>query len=159
LTVSARPNASDDLIVLGPVHINGPLAAFTAPKVNLTGDFTATGAVKALMVANAFSPIRLGGTAADKTTIKAENFFAPLTTPGIVSALTTTSDFGASVTANAIGQLKVGGALSGFGQTIAVTNGITAITASRVDGLDLTARFLGTFTVTGSLPKHIAGDL
>jgi len=159
VSVSTRANASDDLIFLGPVHVNGPLAAFSAPKVNLTGDFTATGAVRALTLANAFSPIQLGGSAADKTTIKAENFLAPLTTSGVVSALTTTADFGASVTANAIGQLKVGGTLTGFGQTIAVTNGITAITAARVDGLDLIARFVGTFTVTGSLPKHIAGDL
>jgi hypothetical protein len=159
VTVSTRPNASDDLIFLGPVRINGPLAAFAAPKVNLAGDFTASGPVKALTFANAFTPIRLGGSATDKTTIKAENFFSPLDTPGVVTALTTKSDFGSSVTANAIGRLKVGGNIFAFGQTIVVTNGITAITATRVDGLDLTAGFIGTLTVTGNLVKHVAGDI
>jgi hypothetical protein len=159
LTVSTRPNASDDLIFLGPVRINGPLAAFAAPKVILAGDFTASGPVKALTFANAFSPIRLGGSATDKTTIKAESFFSPLDTPGVVTALTTKGDFGSSVSANAIGRLKVGGDIFAFGQTMAVTNGIAAITATRVDGLDLNAGFIGTFTVTGNLVKHIAGDI
>jgi len=159
LVLTTRANASDDLVAIGPVRINGPLAAFTATKANLTGDFTSSGPVNALAVANAYSPITLGGSATDKTALRTETIFSTVTTPGILSAVTTTGDFSGSIAAGGVGKLKIGGSLFGFGQTLVVTNGITSITAARIDGLDLTAKFLGSLTVTGNLPHHISGDV
>jgi hypothetical protein len=159
IAVTTKVNACDNLVALGPVRVNGALAAFGAGKVVLTGEFTSTGPVKSLTFAEVVAPVTLGGLETDKTTFKAETLSAPVSTPGVFSKFTTTGDFAGSISAAGAGAIKVGGTLFGFGEQISVTNGITSITAARVDGMDLTAKFIGSFNVTGNVLRHVSGDL
>jgi hypothetical protein len=159
VTITTKANASDDLIFLGPVQINGPLGAFNGSKTNLGGPFVAAGTVKALSFANALGPISLGGLATDKTTFKAETAFSTITTPGIVSSLSTSGDFDGSLDAAGVGKVSVGGTIFGFAPPWTVDNGVTSITAASIEGLDLTATFLGSLTAKGNVKKHISGDV
>jgi len=169
VTVATRANASDDVIRLGAVAISGRLAAFFAPRADLGLGFAATGPVAALTLARVSSPITFGGSATDKSAIKAESIEEgafPLTviqTPGILSKLTTTGSFGAPVNAAAIGAVKVGGTLRTAGFTGItpwnVSGGVTSIAAGQFEQFVLTARNLGSLTATGNTSLRLPGDI
>jgi hypothetical protein len=169
VVVATRANASDDVIRLGAVAIGGRLAAFFAPRADLGGGFTATGPVAALTLARVNTPISLGGSATDKSAIKAESITeggfpqTSIQTPGILSALTTTGSFDAAVTAAAIGAVKVGGTLQSAGFTGIerwnVTGGVSSITAGQIEQFNLSARNLGTLTTIGNMILRLPGDI
>lgn len=157
VTLTTKANASDTLVDLGAVRIGGGLGAFVAPAANLFGPITADGPVLALTFGRVFAPITLGGQAVDKTRITAEFVGAPITTPGILSAVTVAGDLFASIGASAIGTIKVAGQVFGLGPDWNIPNGIKAITAGRIESLRVTSSFLGTLTVTGS--RTLSGDV
>jgi hypothetical protein len=159
VTITTRRNASDDLILMGTVRINGGLASFSAPGAQLFGSFAATGAVSSLTFGQVSGSVVLGGTATDKTAIKAEGIAGSITTPGVVSAITARDYFGAGVTAAGVGTVKVGGPLFGSSDPWSVTGGIGSITAGDIQSLRLTARNIGTLKVVGSQLLHLSGSI
>lgn len=159
VTITTKANASDDLITLGAVQINGALGAFNGSKTVLADQFVSVGTVKALSFSNTFGSISLGGLTTDKTTFKAETSNSVITTPGIVSSLSTSGNFTGSVDAAGVGKVTVGGTLFGGVQPWNLVNGVTSMTAASIEGLDLTAKFLGSLTAKGDVKKHISGDI
>jgi hypothetical protein len=158
VTVSTKVNASDALVALAGVSINGRVGAFNAKKMNLEGPLTATGTVKTLAFANVVGPISLGGGAADKTTLTVGSGFGDITTPGTLS-IAATGAFGADVNANAVGAVKVGGTLFGTGAGWDVATGITSLTAAEIQGFSVNAAFIGSVVATGGGPNKVAGDV
>ena len=159
LTITTRRNASDDLIFMSVVRVNGGLASFSAPATQLFGSFAATGAVSSLTFGQVSGSMALGGAATDKTAIKAEGIAGSITTPGVVSAITARDYFGASVTAAGVGAVKVGGLLFGTSDPWSVTGGIGSITAGDIQTLRLTARNIGALKAVGSQLLHLSGSI
>lgn len=158
VSVTTKANASDDLIGLAGVYVNGRLGTFAAKKANLDGPLWASGSVKAIALANGFGPIILGGGTAAKTAVALGTGFSDITTPGTVS-LTTTGFYGGTITANAVGAVKVGGTLFSGLPGWDVAAGIASISAADIQGLSVFAGSIGTLTTTGSTPLHLAGDI
>jgi hypothetical protein len=78
LTITTRANASDNVITLGAgLLVNGPLASLSAAKVNIGGQFRASGPVGTAVLRDFIETggigIDLGGTAANRTSITARN--------------------------------------------------------------------------------------
>jgi hypothetical protein len=158
LTVTAKANASDDLIQIGDVQVNGSLGKFAAATGVVGGNITASGTIKSVAVYQAFGTLTLGGLATDATSIKADSWSAQVATPGVLSSVTVAKDMSADLTATAVGTVKVGQTLGSFGGWN-VTNGITSVTAGRIVGLDVVARNLGTLAAKGNPKAHLSGDI
>lgn len=159
LMVTVKPNASDDLVVLGDVRVNGSLNKFTASGGVVNGNVAATGTIKAVSVYQAFGSLTLGGLATDATSVKADTWFAPITTAGVLSSLNVAKDFTGGVTATAVGTVKVGLTLGGSFPGWNVTNGIKSVSAGRIIDWAVTARFIGTLAAKGNRTAHLAGDI
>lgn len=157
IALTAKANASDTNVDLGPVRVTGPLGAFTAATATLNAPFVADGTVKALVFGRVYEAVTLGGAIADKTTFKAETSTGNITTPGVLSAVTVTGNLGGILSANAIGTVKVGGQLDGSGPGWTIPFGVKSITAGRIESFTLTASFLGTLAAIGN--KHLSGDV
>jgi hypothetical protein len=156
LTLTGKADASDDRLMINRIRADGPLAAVNAPTGILFGDLTAAGPVKAVTLEFAIAPITLGGSATDKTTVKAETLGSNLITPGVVTSLTATGALSGSVTAAAIGTVKTPGSISGLMLT---AGAVKSITAGDIFGMYVTAGSVGSITTTGGGPAHLAGDL
>jgi hypothetical protein len=159
LTVTAKANASDDLVQIGDVQVNGSLGKFTAATGVVDGIISANGTIKSVAVYQATGELDLGGLATDATSIKADSWFAPITTPGILSSITAARDFNAPLTASAVGTIKAGLTLGGSFPGWNVTNGIKSVTAGRILDLFVTAKYLGTLAAKGNPKAHLAGDI
>jgi len=103
LTVTTTANGADPAVSFNAgVLINGPLAAFAGPKVNIGSQFRATGAVKSVVMRDLLNVdpntrIEFGGTVLDKTTIVARNLFGSVITTSTLSLLKTSQALGAQV--------------------------------------------------------------
>jgi len=169
LAVTTKADASDDVVEVEQVRVSGPLAAFTAPRADLILGFAATGPVGALSAARVSGSVRLGGTAASKTIIKAESFLSGstpdtvLSMPGILTSLTASGTMTAGLSAASVGTVKVGGTLSGLGAggflPWTVAGGVGSITAAEIQSVTLTARNLGRLTATGSMAQRLPGNI
>ena len=108
LAITTKANGSDTVATIGGgIVINGPLAAFTAPRVNIGEQFRATGNVKvatfrdllatnpAVTAANSF--IDFGGAPTSTTTITARNVLGNVRVAGILTKLTATQNLGTRV--------------------------------------------------------------
>ena len=100
LTITTTANASDDLVTLpAGVLVSGPLAGFTAPKVNIGTQFRASGAVTAatfrdFIDMNGATGIQFGGLPAQLTSITARNIFGSISTGSTLSSLKITQTLG-----------------------------------------------------------------
>ncbi len=173
---------------IGGVYVSGSLGALYAPNVSLTGDFTATGNVGQVLLANATGPatVTLDGKAHTTLTFKSVTDLsvtsaAPLA--GLFAATWTAPTFG-TITAPAVDAFRVTGA---FGPDLDLTGtkgdlpslqvgpitggtwdvaGRTGTVAARSTGADWVATFAGgvasvatTGDLAGSLTAPTVGAL
>jgi hypothetical protein len=126
LLATTKTNASDDLIELGQVAINGALGTFTASTADVTGSFAATGTVKSISVHDLMAGATIEGTATDRTTLKGNNLFGRFRTHGYLSSVSAAGHAGLDIIANGIGSINgqfVYGNIDAMGFLIAVPNG------------------------------------
>ncbi|MDB5296495.1 MAG: hypothetical protein JWO31_2478 [Phycisphaerales bacterium] len=186
---------------LRSVDITGALKGFSGRSAGLTGTFTATGAIGSLRVADVTDAAIAfgggGGEDAPLTLVAGDVFDASVTSAGAikslkvaswtntddvrdavaapaVDAVTSRGDFGASITASAVGKVVVGGQLNGdvrsaggivtvtartMGPVVVfagVTDTVTALPASAADFVN-PAAVLGLVTVKGRFAGAFAG--
>jgi len=143
ITLTTKANASDALVSLGPIVIRGDLGAFNAPG------------------ANAFAGLNASATSGTTGALKSLSFFqffGSLNTPGVISSFTTKFNAIPTITASAVGKIKVGLGLYGAGDWN-ITNGISSITAAQINGLNVTASSIGSIAVKGDKKLGLSGDI
>jgi hypothetical protein len=142
ITVTTKVNASDDLMSLGRVVVDGDLGSFSAPTVALLGSLTAyatpstAGTVKSLALYQAVGALRLDGA---------------------LSALTTTGPTELGLEATSVGAVKAAGTLRGAGDWD-VPLGIGSITAGSLAAVTINAGYVGTLSVVGNPRMHLVAD-
>lgn len=159
ITVTTKANASDSIINLGTVRINGALNTLLAANANLNGVLSSSGAVTSITVGQVNSDILLGGLATTRTTIKAASVGGGrISTPGILASLMVGGTLFGEVDALSVGTIRATGTIFGAGPWN-VTNGITSLSAASLNGVNITAGFFGTIAANGSVPLKISGDI
>lgn len=143
IKLTTKANASNDTVILGPIGIRGDLGAFIAPNAIAVGGLIATA-----------TP----GTIGDLKSLSFFQFIGNLNTPGMISAFTTKANAVPAISALAVGKIKVGLSLAGFGDWN-ITNGIGSITAGQINGLNVTAGSIGTIMVKGDKQSGLSGDI
>jgi hypothetical protein len=171
LTILTIPNASDDVVNFGAgVLVNGPLALFSAPKVDVSVQLRASGAVTAATFRDFlnwpnWTGVTFGGSLAQLTSITARNLYGSVTTGSTLTRLKVAGGLGAGVgigylpdsvvSAPVIGTVTAKTAATHFrtpGALKVLTVGTYAgdITAGSV-GTATFGTFNGTLTATGPI--------
>jgi hypothetical protein len=103
LTVTTTANASDDLVTFAAgVLVSGPLALFSAPKVNIATQLRASGRVASatfrdFLDAPAGTGVRFGGLPAQLSTIAARNILGSVHTDSTLTSLKVAQKLGTQV--------------------------------------------------------------
>ena len=149
LSIVTRANASDNILALDQVIVQGSLASFTAPKADINSRFLATGPVRIVSFRDltgggfaANANLDIGGTAAERTTIAARNAFGDITSTAGLTAVTLRGTLGGVLRAPSIGVLR---APSVFGR-VTIAGAITSVAVASGFNSTLTAGSLGSFT-------------
>jgi len=154
ITVKTKANASNDIAALGRFAVNGDLGKINASKADYS--LTATKTVKSISAHNLNGMI-IGGATTDKTTVStAGDLFGNISTNGILSSLTIKGNTFGNLTADSVGKVKAGQMFFG---TWNVPNGVSSITATSINSLNLTSKFLGTLAANGDAKAGIAGNI
>lgn len=115
LTVTTKANASDDIVSFpAGVLVSGPLASFSAAKVDIGNEFRASGFVASatfrdFLAGAPTDEIQFGGLASQFTTIRARNIFGSVQTGSTLSSLKVALTLGlpsSTVSAPAIGSVS-----------------------------------------------------
>jgi hypothetical protein len=168
LAITTRANGSDTIATFGAgILINGPLAAFTAPRIIIGDQLRATGAVKTASFLDLISQdpngtnatIDFGGPATSTTTITARNILGSVKVAGTLTKLTATGALGSRVNSPGLEDSTIAaatiGTISGGSISAFIRSGgtVTSVTATRDFLGGVTAKSLGTLsagTVLGS---------
>lgn len=118
----------------------------TLDVVGFFGNSTIAGAVKTVKVKESFGGALNAGSIGS---VMARDISGAITTTGAVGKVTTKEGYNGTLTAGSLGPVKTDGILSG---TWSVLGGITSLTASQVEFVNLSAQFLGSLTVKAN-PK------
>jgi hypothetical protein len=144
LAITTRANASDDVAALSGLVVDGPLAGFTGPKVDVANQFRVLGSASTVVLRDLVAPgptgLELGGNDTDISSVTARDLTGPVRVPGVLSALKARNVAG-DVTAAAAGKIQVGNAAG----SVTVAGPVTSFTAAGAFDGALTAGDLGTF--------------
>ncbi|HJZ90837.1 MAG TPA: hypothetical protein VKE40_08175 [Gemmataceae bacterium] len=172
LTVTTTANASDDLVTFAAgVLVSGPLALFSAPKVNIGTQLRASGRVASaafrdFLDAPAGTGVRFGGLPAQLTTITARNILGSVHTDSTLTSLKVAQKLGAHVNAPFFEDSLVTAPVIGTVTAGSATTNVTSpgrVAAVKVIGDfagDVTGASVGTVsarTITGDI--HATGGV
>jgi hypothetical protein len=136
------------------------LGGTSADKTSLTlhDSFSPVTTTSALTKLTAADGIQADVTAAAITALKAKFVTSgTITATGAIGSITTVGGFFSGVQAASVGTVKVGTQLDGSDWT--VSGGVTSIAAQNIFLLDLTAKFLGSLSVSGSKDGTVPGSV
>jgi hypothetical protein len=147
LSITTTANASDDLVTINQVIVNGDLGAFTAPGVEL-----------GFSNSDAFEVTPTQTTHGTVGTLSCYSLGAPVAIADTLSSFTVAQDCLGDVSAKAIGKVKIGRTLGGFADWL-TTFGITSLTAAEITDASIQADYIGTLSVPGDKKQHLAGNV
>jgi filamentous hemagglutinin len=163
LTITTKANGSDTIFTFGGgILINGPLAAFTAPRIIIGDQLRATGPVKTatfldLIAENSGGQnpvVDFGGSATSATTITARNILGSVKVAGTLTRLTATGALGAHVNDVGFENSTLSAAAIGTIKSKSISSFISS--AGKLGTVTSTGDFFGGLTGT-SLTKLSAG--
>ncbi|HKB04575.1 MAG TPA: hypothetical protein VKD90_20295 [Gemmataceae bacterium] len=162
LTVTTTANGSDDIVTFaGGVLVSGPLALFSAPKVNVAAQLRASGVVTSASFRDFVSGtggtgVQFGGAPAQLTTIAARNILGSVRTGSTLTSLKVAQSLGAAPPAESVLSAPAIGTVTAGSATIDVT------TPGRVTAFKVTGDFVGDVSATsiGTLSaRNLTGNV
>ncbi|HKB05139.1 MAG TPA: hypothetical protein VKD90_23140 [Gemmataceae bacterium] len=151
LVVTTTANGSDDIVRFAGIFVHGSLGALSAPKADSAVRVDGTVATVSLRTVEGLT---VSGIPGKRTALTAAAVPGDVSTTGGLSA-TVAGAFTGDLTAASIGSLR---AQTVTGPAWTVAGHVGSLTAGTISGLALTARSIGTLTVTGK-PGAFAGNV
>lgn len=147
IAVTTTANASDDLVNINQVIVNGDLGGFSAPTVQL-----------GFGLGNAFEALPTQTTVGTVKSLSLFSVAGPVVVTDALSSFTVAQDSLGDVQAESIGKVKIGRTLGGFG-TWNINSAIGSITAAEIVDSTIQANSIGAIKIIGDKKQHLAGDV